>query len=213
MNQLKHSTARQKWLECGCELFAQDGAEGLQVERLARILKLNKSGFYHYFSDPEIFLNTLFKHHRDQARQMALHIQECKLLDPDYFKVIVKFKLFVLVQGKLISRSNNLLHYEVFKEAREVTKIELLPLWRRTFFLPDSQEVVLSHLSLFDNAFHAQANINNITYEFLHQMKTDNMTMMREVFEYQYARRKGMPAENEKIDDDCFATIKELTLT
>jgi AcrR family transcriptional regulator len=127
MNQLKHSTARQKWLECGYELFAQDRADGLQVERLARILKLNKSGFYHYFSEPEIFLVTLFNYHRDQARQMALHIQECKLLDPDYFKVIVKFKLFVLVQGKLISRNNNLSYCEVFKEAREITEKDFLP--------------------------------------------------------------------------------------
>src|SRR5687767_13324700 len=156
MNQLKHSTARQKWIDCGYELFAQEGAEGLQVERLARILRLNKSGFYHYFSDPEIFLVTLFNHHRDQARQMALHTKQCKLLDPDYFSVVVKFKLFVLVQGKLISRNNNSFYYEVFKEAREMTNTELLPLWRRTFFLPDNQEVVLSHLSLFDDAFHAQ---------------------------------------------------------
>ena len=101
----------------------------------------------------------------------------------------------------------------MFKEAREVTNTELLPLWRRTFFLPDNQEVVLNHLSLFDDAFHAQANIDNITYEFLHQMKRDNMNMMREVFEYQYVRIKMMPVENERIDDDCFGTIKELTLT
>ena len=130
---------------------------------------------------------------------MALDIKQCKLLDPDYFRVVVKFKLFVLVQGKLISRKNNPQYAEVSKEAMEITNAQLLQLWRRAFILPDSQEVVLSHFSLFDNAFHAQANINNVTYDFLHQMKMDNMNMMREVFEYQYVRRKIIPAENERL--------------
>ena len=198
MNPLKHRNARQEWIDSGYELFAQEGPEGIQVERLARILKLNKSGFYHYFCDPEIFLITLFNHHRDQARQMAVHIRQCKLLDPDYFMVVVKFKLFALVQGKLISRKNNLLYNELLKEVREIIDAPLLPLWRRTFFLPDNQAVVLSHFSLFDNAFHAQVNVNNVTYEFLHQMKMNYMNMMREVFNYQYVRRKAMPAENER---------------
>jgi len=199
MNQLRHRNARQEWIESGYALFAEEGSEGIQVERLARILKLNKSGFYHYFSDPEIFLITLFNHHRDQARQMALHIKQCKLLDPDYFRVVVKFKLFVLVQGKLMSRKNNLLYNEVLKEASKITNAPLLPLWRRTFFLPDNEELVLSHFSLFDNAFHAEANINNVTYEFLHQTMMDNMNMMREVFKYQYVHRKMMPEANERL--------------
>ena len=198
MYRLKHRNAKQEWIDCGYELFAEEGPEGIQIERLARIVKLNKSGFYHYFCDHEIFLITLFNHHRDQARQMALQIKQCKLLDPDYFRVVVKFKLFMLFQGKLITRKDNLLYNEVLQETMEITTAPLLPLWRRTFFLPDNHEVVLSHFSLFDNAFHAQVNINNVTYEFLHQMKTDNMNMMREVFNYQYFSRKLVPAEYER---------------
>ena len=43
------------WTEEGYRLFAKEGLDGIQVERLARILSLNKSGFYHYFGDLEGF--------------------------------------------------------------------------------------------------------------------------------------------------------------
>jgi AcrR family transcriptional regulator len=48
MEKAKNSSA---WTEVGYALFAEEGLDGIQVERLARILKLNKSGFYHYFRD------------------------------------------------------------------------------------------------------------------------------------------------------------------
>jgi AcrR family transcriptional regulator len=51
------------WIENGYALFAQDGLDGIQVERLAKMVSLNKSGFYHYFGDRESFLEELMKHH------------------------------------------------------------------------------------------------------------------------------------------------------
>jgi hypothetical protein len=39
----------QGWLDVGYKIFAHEGPEGIQVERLARILGVNKSGFYHFF--------------------------------------------------------------------------------------------------------------------------------------------------------------------
>jgi hypothetical protein len=35
------------WLEAGYDQFADEGLEGLQIERLSRITNLNKSGYYH----------------------------------------------------------------------------------------------------------------------------------------------------------------------
>ena len=49
------------WTEAGYKLFAEEGLEGIQVERLARILQLNKSGFYHYFGDLDGYCEELIK--------------------------------------------------------------------------------------------------------------------------------------------------------
>ena len=61
MEKHKNSAA---WTEVGYDLFAHEGLDGIQVERLARILQLNKSGFYHYFGDLEGFCMELFALHK-----------------------------------------------------------------------------------------------------------------------------------------------------
>lgn len=55
------------WTEGGYKIFANEGTEGIQVERLARILNLNNSGFYHYFGDLKSFIDELLKLHEKKA--------------------------------------------------------------------------------------------------------------------------------------------------
>jgi AcrR family transcriptional regulator len=177
--------AKQNWLNLGYELFAQEGTGGIQVERLARILKLNKSGFYHYFKSPDNFLNELFDYHRTLAHKMAEETAGCERLDPDYFRVVVKFKVFVLVQSQLARKKDHAVFGTVLNEVRDITNKPLLPLWQKTFSLPNDMELVLQHFSLYRNAFNAQATMDNVTYDFLHDMMVDSLNLMREVFKYQ----------------------------
>ncbi len=58
------------WLNLGYELFSEEGHEGLQVERLSRILGKNKSGFYHFFGNRETFLESLMKMHLANEKDM-----------------------------------------------------------------------------------------------------------------------------------------------
>ena len=51
------SNTSQKWIEAGYERFAHEGPHGIQVERLARIIGVNKSGFYHYLVIMKSLLN------------------------------------------------------------------------------------------------------------------------------------------------------------
>ncbi len=39
----------EKWIKAGYALLATDEIDGINIERLARALNVNKSGFYHYF--------------------------------------------------------------------------------------------------------------------------------------------------------------------
>jgi AcrR family transcriptional regulator len=78
------------WMEQGYTLFAEEGLEGIHIERLARILHLNKSGFYHYFADLEGYYEGLIKLH-DQKVSLFVHdVGQAKKLDPDYLLVLVK---------------------------------------------------------------------------------------------------------------------------
>jgi len=68
------------WIESGYNQFASEGLEGIQVERLARITGLNKSGFYHYFGDRETYLEKLMAHHLQIAVQMAGDLKQVQRL-------------------------------------------------------------------------------------------------------------------------------------
>ena len=61
----------QRWMNEGYDLFAREGPEGIQVERLARVLGLNKSGFYHHFGDRNTYLASTYVEMSDQP-ELAL---------------------------------------------------------------------------------------------------------------------------------------------
>ena len=87
-------TTYQVWIENGYKIFAQDGLDGIQVERLSKFVNLNKSGFYHYFGDRETFLEQLMKHHMQIARALAEDFRNMEQIDPDFFHLLLKYCQF-----------------------------------------------------------------------------------------------------------------------
>jgi AcrR family transcriptional regulator len=176
--------SRQRWIEAGYELFAAEGVNGILVEKIARVLDLNKSGFYHYFQTPDNFLNELFNHHRNVASQMAKETEHCQTLDPDYFKVVVKYKLCTLVQAQLDWEINNVLCNTVVEEVRETLERPLIPLWCKAFDLPDDPGLAHRHFTLFKNNFFGHSNTKTIKLELLHNMMIEARDVMQEIFKY-----------------------------
>ena len=65
-----------RWIEAGYEIFAHEGPEGVQIEKLARKVGLNKSGFYHYFSDRDVFFTRLLEYHYQLNEQCFKELSE-----------------------------------------------------------------------------------------------------------------------------------------
>lgn len=53
------------WLKAGIELFAHEGIQGLQLDRISQQLGVDKSVFFHYFRDEEEFLQLMLRYWRD----------------------------------------------------------------------------------------------------------------------------------------------------
>jgi AcrR family transcriptional regulator len=60
----KKLASREDWLDCGLTLFGSQGAQGLNVEEMAKILGCSKSSFYWYFKDRKNFIYELLLHWR-----------------------------------------------------------------------------------------------------------------------------------------------------
>ncbi len=95
-------STRLQWLQTGYELFGLDGLDGLQVERMARVLNLNKSGFYHYFITRELFLDDLFRYHENQSKAVTQAFAEAHQFDPDFYTIILDYRHFILFHQQLV---------------------------------------------------------------------------------------------------------------
>lgn len=58
---------KQDWLDCGLKALAEQGAEGLGADRLARRLKVSRGSFYWHFADVGAFAEALLRHWREQG--------------------------------------------------------------------------------------------------------------------------------------------------
>lgn len=177
MSKLKIDT----WIKAGYELYGREGIEGVRVERIARDLQLNKSGFYHYFGSMTNFIKSLLHHHAATAKNIALEIGMCESLDPDLLLLMIRQKEFFLMESQLLLRSKPSDHTLKIDEASKVVNKELLPLWRRATRLPDDSVVALSYLNIILHFFYARIDIKNLTYEFLHSLTLETEDVLNKV--------------------------------
>ncbi|HMG91384.1 MAG TPA: TetR/AcrR family transcriptional regulator [Chryseolinea sp.] len=114
------------WIELGYDLFAKEGLDGIQVERLSRILKLNKSGFYHYFGDMEKYCAELVKLHNKKVDDFLGEVSEIKNLDPDYLLLLIKHAQEGMFQVQLTREKKSYSFYQISEEIEQKVNLAVL---------------------------------------------------------------------------------------
>jgi len=178
------------WIKAGYKLFGREGIEGVKVERLARILQLNKSGFYHYFGSMKIYLKNLLQYHVESSKLIAEEIAGCENLDPDVLHLMIKHKGFFLVESQLLLKSKPAYFSSEVDEASKIINKELLPLWRKETRLPEDSAVALSYLNMILHFFYARVNSDNLTYQFLHSLTLETEDVLNKVVEEKHMSRR-----------------------
>ncbi|MFC5818668.1 TetR/AcrR family transcriptional regulator [Nonomuraea harbinensis] len=56
------STARDRWLDEGLKILAEEGAAGIRIDRIAARLNLSKGSFHHHFDGAEGYKKALLAH-------------------------------------------------------------------------------------------------------------------------------------------------------
>jgi len=96
-----HQDTKQPWVLMGYHLFAQHGPKGLKVEVLAQRVGKSKSSFYHHFADLEVFIEVLFMHHTERARQVAAQGARCQNVVPELVNMLLDAKEDLLFNRQL----------------------------------------------------------------------------------------------------------------
>ncbi len=152
----------QKWIEAGYELFASEGPESLHVERLAKKLGLNKSGYYHYFGDREVFISKILDYHCLVTENFRKEITTLSKFDPDYYDLLIKYKLALFVQMQLRRHPDKKNFQEVFQKISARNDKALVSLLAAHLGIPGEHDLALEFWGLIRDSFYMQLTHNDL---------------------------------------------------
>jgi len=178
------------WTEAGYNLFAREGLDGLQVERLARILQLNKSGFYHYFGDLEGFCMELLELHKKKVDDFVDEVYGIKRLDPDYLHLVISHAQTVMFQVQLIRNTNNHFLYAASEMVDRKVQVAIRELWCDYLNIPSDTDLGIRYYAIVRDMFYTRISFQNLNYTFLHNTVADAKSIMDEIVD----RRPVEPA-------------------
>jgi AcrR family transcriptional regulator len=191
-NNLNTRDSSQQWIEAGYLLFAEEGREGTKVEKMARLLGRNKSGFYHFFGDPDTFFYDMLEYHCIQADQLRRDIGRLHSFNPDFLKLMVRYRNTVLVQTNL-SRSKDFVSREFYDKVNKRTDKEILPLWMNHIRVTRNPSLALQLWNMLREQFYARLNTLNLNVEYLEELVNEFSRIMENV------RRLDFVMEQKKL--------------
>lgn len=157
----------QRWIETGYRIIAHEGIDAIQVERLAREIALNKSGFYHYFGTRIKYLDALMGHHRNEVVQMATMLSEVNNFDPDYFYVLLQFKTTVLFHMQLVRHRHDRFLIESFHRINEIIDPMVIPAWANFIGQQHNHELAKRYYQIFRELMYSRITPDNLNIEHL----------------------------------------------
>ncbi len=165
--------ARKQWIEVGYELFAREGPKGIKAQKLAKILKLNKSGFYHYFGDREGYFSNLLEYHDKMGEEIFQEISLLRQFDPDYYELLLKFKTSLMVQMQLRKHSDISMFKEAFLKFSRRNDRAQLHLWASYLNIADNQEVANAMFVIARDAFYTRLINEDMNLELIRSLIRD----------------------------------------
>ena len=156
-----------QWLEVGYQMVALNGFNSLNIESIARKLNKNKSSFYHYFGDLELFEAELLEMHTQKAIPFAEELKACEKIKPDAMNVFVEHKMDLLFHKQLRINRENPTHKMCFEKAYNSTEAVFIEKWSDFLGLNEQQFFAQTFLQLVSENFLLQITENTINLSWL----------------------------------------------
>lgn len=160
-------TARNTWIETGYEQFAAEGLDGIQVERLARITRLNKSGYYHYFGDRDIFLEQLLRHHEKLALRLIDDYKSIEDFESGFPGITLKFKNAILFHMQLVRYRQVDIFYKIYHRINLIVDKEIVRTFSKFVGLEDNPDLAYKYFMHARDMFYSRITPENLDESFL----------------------------------------------
>jgi AcrR family transcriptional regulator len=179
------------WLEQGYILFAAEGIDGIQIERLARILQLNKSGFYYYFGDLEGYYAELLKLHEEKAACFVREVGCLKQFNPDFIHLSIAYASAIMFQVQLTRHRNLSLFNEVRKQIDRDVANAVLVLWSDFLAIQNNNPLALKYLHTIRDMFFNRVGLKDFNYEYLNELAEESKLLFAEIQQSEQVTIKG----------------------
>ena len=80
---------KEDWIKLGYRIFAEQGASGIIVEKMAKILKVNKSSFYWHFNTKKGFIDQLVMYWINNETERIINLTKDKKPGLQKFKTFI----------------------------------------------------------------------------------------------------------------------------
>jgi len=152
-----------KWLEAAYLEFACCGPE-FSLKALARKANLPRATLYYHFDNKEHLINKLLVYHRNQIEVYLEELRnEVKILIPDLYEVMCKYKEGILFHRQLLFHCHVKPFYDLYREANEVSLHILLPFIKATFETDKSDQEIIHFYHTLTDAWYIRLDINNLS--------------------------------------------------
>jgi AcrR family transcriptional regulator len=178
------------WIEAGYAQFAAEGLEGLQVERLARITGLNKSGFYHYFGDKETFLENLLEFHLLEVSSMPEDFLKIKKFDPEFMEVLIKHTPKLMFHNQLVRNRHEKLLESSYQEVNKMIDPFVSEVFGEFIGLKDNLEFSSRYYHQVRDTFYSQITLKRMNYTFLRNFMYEARDMIQSAMELGSEKKK-----------------------
>ncbi|GAA0879603.1 hypothetical protein GCM10009119_25710 [Algoriphagus jejuensis] len=161
----------QTWLDEGYTIFSAEGPSSIQIERVARNLGKNKSGFYYFFKDRESFVECLMNEHRGRLDSLTQQIREIRNFNPEYFEFLIEHKESFFFQIQLAKNRETELFHETLNYFNSRIAAAAIPCW--SDYLESSIEVAEKLWGLTRDAMVCRVTSEQFTYSWLADLASE----------------------------------------
>ncbi|HTF22273.1 MAG TPA: TetR/AcrR family transcriptional regulator [Chryseolinea sp.] len=173
------------WIEEGYILFAQEGLQGVHIERLSRILGLNKSGFYYHFGDFECYCVALLDCYQERIEDYLLNIRSINSVDPGYLEILVKHKLTVMFHLQLVQcKSNHPFYTTGHRIAKAIDRREdiiICDTWADFIGVHDNPGLAINYFNIIRDMFYARLSFKDLNIIFLQKIFGEVRTLTKAI--------------------------------
>lgn len=160
-------SSKTSWIEIGYQLFAKNGPQSLKIEPMSKLICVNKSSFYHYFADLDLFIDDLLQHHLNQSAIIAQKEQQIQNIHPQLINMLIEHQTDLLFNRQL--RFNKHIHRfaKAIAKSDEIIGEYFIQIWVRELSLSLQPPQLKAIFSLAIENFYLQINEVNLNQQWL----------------------------------------------